>query len=537
MLIAEKLRRRVRDEDGGIMIFIIMMFLTMIVIGGMAVDFMRHEAARSDLQNALDRGILAVTASSQKAIDKTKQEELEMLVGSYMASRSFKSAEMSLSVPVPTPEPGSTTRKFTASASYKLPTYFLKLIGYPTLLVRADSKAVEGYFDTEVALVLDVSSSMVTEGNGDRLDNLKIGAKAFVDNLLTEDKIDKTMISLVPFSGSVSLDPVMAAYYDVQADDYYNYSEMGPNEANQSVCVHYDFGNKNRDGGSWTGELGDFSTTHFMPITYSDIPDENGNPQLNENVRNFKRLHHFRLWRSRHNPNDASGCPRKNNAVFPFSSDKNKLNAHIEGLTAEQWTAAYIGIKWGTALLQPSSQVVLEGLANEGFGGVNSKFADGYWPRDISQADFAGTKKVLVVISDGQNTASHMVTEEEDYRKGNPRTASDDDDRDKLYTYWESRQGGFGYAINDYSDDTDGDGVTDGNMSMRAICDVAKASGIEIYAIAYEVQVATARTNLKYCASGSGEKSEHYFEGVSGAGLTDVFTKIAAGVSRLRLVN
>lgn len=538
MLIAEKLRRRVRDEDGGIMIFIIMMFLTMIVIGGMAVDFMRHEAARSDLQNALDRGILAVTASSQKAIDKTNQSELEMLVGSYMSSRSFKNADMTLSVPVPTPEPGSTTRKFEAKASYELPTYFLKLVGFPKLLVRADSKAVEGFFDTEVALVLDVSSSMVLEGSGTRLDNLKIGAKAFIDNLLTEDKVDKTLISLVPFSGSSALHPTMAKYYDITAPELYDYDKMPPNDANESVCVRYSLGNHNNNGGDWIGELGDFSMADIMPIKYTDIPDANGDPVLDPTVRNFNRLPHFRLARGWWNPNNIASCPRANNTILPFSNNASVLKDHIEGLTAEQVTATYVGIKWATALLRPSSAPVLEGLSGDSFPGINAKFANGYWPRDTSQAEFAGTKKVMVVISDGQNTSSYDIRDTT-YGRGDPDTSWDNDNRDRLYDFWNTTPGSqFGYRSWIYSRlDTDGDGVGDGDMAMREICDVAKSAGFEIYTIAYEVEVPRARTNLKYCATGTGDKAEHYFEGVNGAELSDVFAKIAAGVSRLRLVN
>ncbi len=538
MHIAEKLRRRIRDEDGGIMIFIIMMFLTMIVIGGMAVDFMRHETARSDLQNALDRGILAVTASSQDAIDKTNQSELEALVGSYMSSRSFKSADMDLEVPVPAITGGSSTRRFEAHASYQMPTYFLKLIGIPTMLVRADSGAEEGFFDTEVAMVLDVSSSMVWQGP-QRLPNLKIGASAFVDKLLTDERTDKTMISLVPFSGSTALPPEMAALYNIEAEDFYDYRTMAANNANGSICVMYDFGNRNSNGGSWEGELGHFSDPHIMPISYTGILDEEGNPELADTVDDFTLLHHFRMPpSSRYNPNNAAMCPKPNNAIMPFSNDPIALKDHIDGLAAEYNTATYIGIKWATALLQPTSSPVLEGLVNAGFHGIDPAMANGYWPRDRSDPEFASTKKVMVILSDGENTKTSIM-DDETYREGNPNRNRDDDDIDDLYSYWDSQyRGNYSDIMHDSSGsgpDGDNDGIRDGNMSMREICDVAKSTGITIYSIAYEVVNNTARQQLEYCASEP--KESHYFEGVNGSGLTTVFDKIAAGVAKLRLVN
>ncbi len=55
----------IQDECGGITIFVLILSVLMLVAGGMAVDFQRQELARADLQNALDRGVLAATDSNQ----------------------------------------------------------------------------------------------------------------------------------------------------------------------------------------------------------------------------------------------------------------------------------------------------------------------------------------------------------------------------------------------------------------------------------------------------------------------------------------
>ena len=42
-----------KEEDGALIIFALMLFCLMIMIGGMAVDFMRYEWRRTALQNTL----------------------------------------------------------------------------------------------------------------------------------------------------------------------------------------------------------------------------------------------------------------------------------------------------------------------------------------------------------------------------------------------------------------------------------------------------------------------------------------------------
>ena len=47
------------DISGGITAFTAMIFSFMLLAFGMGVDFMRHETLRAELQNAVDRGLLA----------------------------------------------------------------------------------------------------------------------------------------------------------------------------------------------------------------------------------------------------------------------------------------------------------------------------------------------------------------------------------------------------------------------------------------------------------------------------------------------
>lgn len=47
------------EEDGGVTIFVVMLFVLMIMFGGIAVDVMRYEWRRVTLQETMDRAMLA----------------------------------------------------------------------------------------------------------------------------------------------------------------------------------------------------------------------------------------------------------------------------------------------------------------------------------------------------------------------------------------------------------------------------------------------------------------------------------------------
>ena len=75
-------RRFVDDTSGAITAFTAVVFILMVVSVGMAIDFMRHEAFRAELQNALDRGSLAAASLTQKMPAKET-------VRSYIRSTNF----------------------------------------------------------------------------------------------------------------------------------------------------------------------------------------------------------------------------------------------------------------------------------------------------------------------------------------------------------------------------------------------------------------------------------------------------------------
>lgn len=299
------LKRFIRDEHGSITAFVLVMFLTMIVGGGMGVDFMRHESERSMLQDALDRGVLA--AASYEVEDK--DVDIEQRVISYVHSSKFLEGrnpkfEIDTNITI-------NSRQVAATGSYAINTFFLRIVGITTLTVYARSAAEITRGEIEISLILDNSGSMA----GSKIQDLRDAANEFIDLMLNEETVDYTTISLIPFTAQVNAGAVLAGQYNL--DEWHNYS----------WCFAFDDS--------------DYESTSLSQVT------------------SFTQEQHFyRGQRSTHE------CP--DSTIIPFSNSPANLHTAINNMDAGGYTATYAGMKWGAALLDPSAQPVLAALADSG---------------------------------------------------------------------------------------------------------------------------------------------------------------------------
>jgi hypothetical protein len=92
----------------------------------------------------------------------------------------------------------------------------------------------------------------------------------------------------------------------------------------------------------------------------------------------------------------------------------------------------------------------------------------------------------------------------------------------------EAMQARYDYAdvVNDYSADN---GIV-GDERLRAICDVAHAQDIVVFAIAFEAPE-RGQQLMRYCAS----SDAHYYDS-AGLNIQDAFASIASTIADLRLV-
>ncbi len=353
-------RRFRREEDGGMIIFSLFMFVIILWFGGMAVDFMRFETTRAKLQATLDRATLA-------AADLDQTLPPAEVVRDYFE----KAGMIDFLDGEPIVDDGLNYRIVTASAKAEMPLFFHDLMNVfvspfnpqlSTLTVSGSSTAEERVSDVEVSLVLDVSGSM---SRNNRIENLRPAAREFVSTVLannTNAPQGLITISMIPYSAVVNPGTTIAPFLSI-------------NEAHEySTCPL-------------------FLDNSLYQTTELDMS------------RTYDHVAHF-------DPDwyDADAVPIANpwchvgdhNAIVPVTSDEGALHTAITNLEPYGNTAIDLGLKWGVGLLDPSTRQMITNLAGQPTSGVPAAAAGRPYAHD--QADVL---KVVVLMTDGANTSQY----------------------------------------------------------------------------------------------------------------------------------
>ncbi len=539
-----------RDERGSILVFVLVIFTAMFLVGGTAIDLSRHETLRSTMQYNLDRAVLAAASLKQT-------QDPEVVVNDYMD----KVITISEFTVVVTSEIGINSRSVSATASANLDTWFLSMAGIDEMPIVARSAAAEEIPNLEISIVLDVSGSM---GNNSKLVNLKVAAKDFVTTMLNGAEDDTVAISIVPFNSSTAPSETIFEALNVSVDHTY------------STCL-------------------DFTDSDFASVA------------IDPTVLQTQQVY-TSLYGSSFGEFSTSRKSCFNDDYFeimPYSDNETALHTKIDSFVAEGYTAGHQGIKWGMALLDPAFQSVTDALitaaeVDAGFAGVPVAYTENE------------TLKVIIMMGDGANTYEYrlgssysgansdlfeVVFEEEtfDYAYHKFRTWKTSTDPSKcsnsrwvcVYTYetatkfylhrssdnryvdtentsssmsqtdfnnlpttligWQSTTqlswgvawgmmstefyddvvGGSG-SSDDYLYDT-GRGGSEEDVVMAAACSAAANAGIVVYTIGFETSASTSE-KLEDCAS----TPSHYYD-AEGIEISSVFAAIAASIQKLKL--
>lgn len=381
-----------RDEEGTLLVFGIFAFLIILMVAGVGIDLMRFERDRATLQYTLDRAALAAADLDQPLPPRD-------VVLDYLRKAGLADYLTGLTI-----DEGLGYRTVSATAAIDVPTQFMQMTGVDVLRAPAATTAEERIDGVEISLVLDVSGSMNWNR---RLRNLKIAAKDFVDTMIDNSPDGNLSISIIPYATQVSLPDEMISQFNVSAEHSY------------SNCVNF--------------ASADFRSAAINPAAP------------------LQRTMHFDPWYRfdgrGSSPMELIGMDRgydsslpvceamPNREILPLSKDRATLKSYIDNLWARGNTSIDVGMKWGAALLDPSLRGVVGGLI--GAGKVSPAFADR--PTDY---DAGTTLKVIVLMTDGQNTSQYYINN--GYRSGESNiwwnaeerkysvyTGLDDDDRDR----------------------------------------------------------------------------------------------------------
>lgn len=499
-----------KSEDGSMLVFGLILFLLMAMMGGLAVDLMRYEQRRTQMQQTLDRSVLAAAALTQRL-------DPESVVNDYFAKAGLADQLDWVNV-----DSGLNFREVTAGASSTIAPFFIQMIGIDDITAAAGSGAEQRISNVEVSLVLDISGSM----GGSRINNLRPAAREFVTAVLATSEPGRVSISIIPYNAQVNIGkPMMDAFNvtDTQSD---------------SACM----------------ELPDSVFTSF---------------DLSRSA-SFKQNAHFDPYNYTYGSNNMLyNCPpQSGNVVTQLSDSESKLHAAINKLVVGGNTSIDVGVKWGAYLLNKNANPVVQHLVAA--DKVLPKFAN----RPLDETVEEVLKVLVVMtdgentteykIKDPYNSGNSNIYQnksnnrisvyfDRSYTRNDwwwPRTNSWNSDRDgggndssynqltwpevwKNYSVTYVAYHFYGLALNqDYN------GWRSNFMEwvysnkdtrLQQACAAAKANNIVVYGIGFEAPDG-GRTQVRNCAT----SDAHYFD-ASGLEIATAFRAIANNISQLRL--
>lgn len=449
--------KRFHADDAGMSSLMFALMLPIVLaMGGAAVDYTRAYALRAELSRSAEGAVLAAASLSN-----TRDPELVIQEYFDLNLSSFADEATIMATPTVTKQLNNSTIELTVEAN--LPTYFLSLVGIDDMRMTTYARAQESRQNLEIALVMDISSSM----GGSKLRNLKTAAEDFVDIMFERDTADLTSLSLVPFGGTVNI-----------GDDLFDHFVLPTGSADVDPDQNaYDIGDDILDS--------DFRFSNgetCVETTHEEFEDDS---RPDEGVA--AQLPDLWVW-NRNNP----WCPPDQAAAVFNSGSSLDLNAHIRDMVLSDGTGMDIGALWGYRALSPAWR----GLLGGDFGDRPNEYN-------------SDSIKILIIMTDGEITAQYR-----------PRDPSN------IHARHSNQQ-----TIVPKGGKNDPAGADSAIGNFRIVCDNAKANGVIVYTIGFQI-----RTNrvshqlLGECASGIGR---YYF--VESLDISAAFESIAASINSLRV--
>ena len=545
---------KARRDDGSVSVFTLILFVLMMMMGGIAVDLMRYEHSRVTLQQTLDRSVLAA-ASLQQTLSP------QAVVADYFAKANMTS-QLNAAGTVVTQTLNS--RNVSAKGAVTSKNYFMHMMGINELTAQTAAAAEQRRTNVEIVLVLDVSGSMnEATGSTTKIAALRTAAKSFVDTVLANDTQNRISIAIVPYNAQVNLGPTVIAKYNASF----------ANGTANSKCLEVP---------SSTYTTLNLSRTLAMPqMAFADT---------NSNTANTNTS--YQAISSNTNAFQFCNATTANIVRLP-SNNITTLKANIDLLTAAGNTSVMLGMRWGVALLDPAARPMFSEFISA--GQISSNFSGR--PFDYTDPDKI---KVVVLMTDGEHVAHTIVNNafktgtspiwratsdgfySIQHSTGRPTaagtrtfwvphlctstncrngsntaeawTASAYSNGGVTQQTWQqvwatvrvkwvawqlygralgttstTQQSQYTTALNNMTATFASAGTMD--TMLQQSCTAAKAQNVAVYGIAFEAP-AGGQTQIQNCAS---TPSSNYYYNATGLNISAVFQTIAANISQLRL--
>jgi Flp pilus assembly protein TadG len=364
-----------KNTSGNVAIMLSLAAVPILLATGAAIDILRQNDTQTLLQSAADSAAIAGAGFAQTDIGKAKTAVKDYLTQNeaYQAVASSMDVESEID---------KKSGHFHVRLTGKINTTFMALAGVSALDVGAYSEVSAGGQDLEVALVLDNTASMNSEG---RLVSLKAAAKSLVDTIFTaKSPTGYLKVGIVPFADyvNVGLSNRNASWINVPKDytevikDYATVTYTGASDC------HDEKGVWNNDGVPTPYTYQVCTSPGTPSTTYSDVT-------LNHKWEGCTGSRNSPLDLSIASPSDKypglldTGCPQE---LTLLTENQSTVNTNIDAMNAVGETYIPSGLLWGWNMLDP----------DEPLKGAKTK---------AEMASAKGVKSV-VLMTDGDNTKS-----------------------------------------------------------------------------------------------------------------------------------
>ena len=448
------LHRLSRSKEGSVVTIFAIAIFSLSGMVGAAVDISRYITTQRALQSAVDNAVMAAAVRQGDA--DSRAEAAKDLIDAFWSE---KVRFVTPTVTVTEPNAG----EITAIATADLPTTFMKIAGIDKMEVRASATAAFGNNFAEVALALDVTTSM----EGSRMSALKDAAENLVDIAFDMPNSDTRLkMSVVPFARyvNVGVSNRGAWWLDVP-NDVANSNPLSCNftpsgtfsQSCQDITHTYQADGQTR---TWVERR---CTRNFENGAVCTVGDDS------QTWRGCvgSRLYPANTEVSIKSSNRVPGLMNEwcNAPITQLTNKKGQVRDAIRDLWADGDTYIQSGLLWAWRTLSPDGP----------FGQAKPKNS--------------GSRKVIVLMSDGENTISPTYP----HHHGSDVKLADD--------------------------------------LMLKTCNKIKADGITIFAVAFEITDLNIKDKLEQCAS----SNLHYFDAGSGVELSEAFERIGKGLVALHL--
>ncbi|MBN9412848.1 MAG: hypothetical protein J0H12_02830 [Candidatus Paracaedimonas acanthamoebae] len=456
-----------RNEDGAVYIMFAFLLVPFIIFAAIAIEVSRASYINTQLAYAADAAALA---GARYNVSDVQSNASKIFYANFINGTQDVNVTPQISV--------SSDQKFvTVSVSGSMPTILGKFADVLSLQVHAFSKVQRSFEGFEMALVLDVTGSMASNG---KMTGLKTAATNLITTIYGMDNTKENMaISIVPYVAAVNIGTQYTAWLSDPAT-----VNTFPKKVPWEGCV------KAVDTGSVMDKDDAPSSTRKWPVYYTEstygkygsskgdndwVANSNGTVTVKTSIGSVKI-----------GPNRSCGP-----AIMPLTNNRDALKAKIATFEPVYGGGTFgnLGLVWGWNTISPKWSGLWNGISPQAYDKIT---------------------KYVLIMTDGENN----WYDESGYQPVGDPTA-----------YGRLQDNLLGTT-------TISQTRTKIDNRLIDLCTKIKAAGIQIFTVTFQVSDSQAKTIYKQCAS----KAEWAFQAENSTQLNTFFSQIGETVKKIIVV-